>query len=126
MSAQNSSDPACPAPKAVNRYTVGRLALVYDATNLMEKSCVKSAVHSPSDATSVKPKVAYTARSPLRTRSARPWAPPANETVAAQAAIRRATQSASSPARLMWPQARGADVPCWYPGVCWYWSGAFS
>jgi hypothetical protein len=80
---------------------LGRFALVNDATNLMEKSCVKSAVHKPMEATRVKANVAYRARSPLFTRSPRPCMPPAYDTVVVQAAISRATQSDSSPTRII-------------------------
>src|ERR671921_2421754 len=47
---QKSIEPACPAQSAVNRYGFGRLALVNDATYLIENSCVKIAVHNPTAA----------------------------------------------------------------------------
>src|SRR6476659_412482 len=100
MRHQKRSEPACPAQNDVKRYAFGRFALVNDATYLNEKSCVKIAVQRPSDASTTIASVAEIARSPLATRSRRPIEPPAKETVAAQAAMRRATQSDSSPTRI--------------------------
>src|SRR6185503_19742737 len=100
MRHQNNMEPACPPQNAENLYTVGRFALVYDATNRSEKSLVISAVHSPMEDNATNAKLAYIARSPLATRSARLMRPPANETVALQMAMSRATQSDSSPRRI--------------------------
>ena len=84
---------------------------------MIEKSCMNRAVHSPMDASNVKPNVAYSARSPLFTRSGRPCRPPENDTVVVQAAINRATQSDSSPTRIMGPRAFAQARDCYALGV---------
>src|SRR5215203_6846911 len=100
MSVQKSSDPDCPPQNAANTYTFGMFALVFDATYLSEKSCVNSAVHRPSDASTIIAVVAYRPRRPLVTRSSRPSEPPANDVTPDHAAMSSATHNDSSPTRI--------------------------
>src|SRR5665213_2644404 len=111
ISTQKSIDPACPPQNAVNRYALGRFALVNDATYLNEKSCVKIAVHKPSDANTTIANVAYVPRSALATRSWRRNEPPANATVAVQTAMSRATHSDNSPTRIIVRKCGARSLP---------------
>src|SRR5215831_17345443 len=100
ISAQKSIDPACPLQNAVKMYTLGIVELMCPATYSSEKSLVRRAVQSPSDASTIIANVAYSPRTPLSVRSARRVAPPANDTVVDHAAISSATHNDSSPIRI--------------------------
>ena len=58
MSAQKSSEPACPLQNAVKMYAPGIVELMWLATYSSEKSFVRSAVHSPIDARRIMANVA--------------------------------------------------------------------
>src|SRR5687768_9502442 len=99
--AQNSSEPFCPAQNAATVYGVGRLRDVYAQTYWMLKSWERRPFQSETDATASARKTPYTDRVTASSRSALPRQRPEKPTTAPQSASRKAVQSAKLPRNVM-------------------------
>src|SRR5688572_17482435 len=88
--AQNNSEPFCPAQSAEKMYADGRLRDVYAQTYSMLKSWVISPFQSEIAATRRQPEITYTERTMVELSSGRPRQRPEKERTMHQRPMRKA------------------------------------